>query len=1475
LSLGLQSEQFVAICMDRSFEMLISIFAVLKAGGAYVPIDVDYPEERLRFMIEDSAAQIVLTQRSLVEKLPKTAKHIIPLEELNLEQSTVNSPELSKDTRPTTNYQLPTTNPNHLAYCIYTSGSTGKPKGVMITHENLVYQLQGQHAIAPAPIGKMILTCSISFDVSVLTIFWTLLSGAPLLIPEQGEEKDINRLLQLIEKEQVTHILTLPSLHTLIVEHATSQQLKSVKLVNVSGEVCPTSLTQKHAQICPNGQLYNLYGPTEATINCTYFTIPAGYDESKVPIGKTIENYEIFILNEHLKEVPNGEVGEIYIGGSHPVVGRGYWNRPKLSAERFIQNPFVTERGGATLYKTGDLARWQSDGNIEFLGRADYQVKFRGYRIELGEIETAISNHPQVKETVVLLKNPHDYGQQKLVAYVTGAQVSNMCNAKEEQQSQGDNPQAENRSRSVSDLCDDARAASPTGALTVTDLRDFLAETLPEYMLPSQFVFLEKMPLTTNGKFDRKALPEPPQERPILAQAYAAPQGKLEQYLTTIWEGLLQLSPIGRHDKFFELGGNSIQAAQFIGRLSKTLDTSIFVTTIFDKPTVAAYAQMLQSNYANELQSLFKRETSPTSNIQHPISQQNRPPSTVHRLPSKLTKFEIENFQKYIPKIPKYATLEPSTVHRSPSTVKNKPAIFILAPPRSGTTLLRVMLAGHPDLFAANELQLLGFNDLKERSEAYQGKFRLWSEGLIRAVMELQNMTADEAKDLIHRYEKAGYTTKEVYRQIQDWIGDLILVDKSPSYALDPEVLQKAEVDFDNALYIHLVRHPYTMVNSLEKYHLDQVLYLESHDYPARELGELVWLHSHRNIVQFLKNIPVHRQFRLRYEDLVSEPERVMDELCQTLGLPFHEGLLTPYADLSNKMMDGIYADSRSMGDTNLLKQKTINAAKEEQWKQVFKDNFLSDESWDWTEYFDYVGDAKKGDGKYGDNAFFTPPPIDKVYAKNSNSLNVNGLEKSKAVNPPIAIVGMACRLPGANTLEEFWDNLVNGVDVSQPIAPEDLEKVGLDIEKFKHKNWVRRRLMLDDPDHFDAAFFGYSPQEAKLMDPQQRVFLETAYHALENAGYDPYTYAGRIGIFGGVARNAYFTNNVATDPNRLASAGEYLDMLGYEKNFSVTRVAYKLNLRGPAVNVQTACSSTGVGVHLACQSIWQGDSDLVLVGGGRIQPDLQAGYEYTEGGPLSPDGYLRAFDANAQGMVRGNGMVFMVLKPLDQAVNDCDHIWATIKSTAINNDGADKIGFTAPSVSGQSTAILQAQQKAGISAAEIDYIEAHGTGTLLGDPIEMQGLTEAFRQTTDKRQFCAIGSVKTNIGHLDAGACVAGMMKVALAMKYEILPANLNFNQPNPQIDFKNSPFYVNATLQPWLRNGHIRRAGVSSFGLGGTNAHVILEEAPILKSLTRERRDDTKLFSLSAKTETALAKMEQNLLTYLDEHPLDSRTN
>lgn len=466
-----------------------------------------------------------------------------------------------------------------------------------------------------------------------------------------------------------------------------------------------------------------------------------------------------------------------------------------------------------------------------------------------------------------------------------------------------------------------------------------------------------------------------------------------------------------------------------------------------------------------------------------------------------------------------------------------------------------------------------------------------------------------------------------------------------------------------------------------------------------------------------------------------------------------------------------------------------------------------------------------------------------------------------------IAIIGMAGRFPGARNINEFWQNLRNGVESVMEFTAEDLKAAGINPDLHSDPMYVSAGAPLDDAECFDASFFGYQPREAEIMDPQHRVFLECAWAALEDAGYDPEQYDGLIGVFGGIARNTYFLNNLASQPDFLDSVGEYQAMLGSEKDFPATRVAYKLNLKGPAINLQTACSTSGVAVHMACQSLLSGDCHIALAGGGRVLVPTQGGYWYEEGGTLSPDGHCRAFDAKAKGMVRGSGMAFVVLKRLEDALRDHDCIHAIIKGSAINNDGSDKIGFTAPSISGQTAVISDALAVAGVEADSISYVEAHGTGTAIGDPIEIAALTKAFQKTTAKTEFCAVGSVKTNIGHLDAGSAVAGIIKVVLSLKHKLLPPSVNFERPNPQIDFANSPFYVSSKLSKWESVRTPRLAGVSSFGLGGTNVHLILEEAPETETSNDSR--SCQLLVLSAKTATALERATENLAKHLKDKP------
>ncbi len=472
-------------------------------------------------------------------------------------------------------------------------------------------------------------------------------------------------------------------------------------------------------------------------------------------------------------------------------------------------------------------------------------------------------------------------------------------------------------------------------------------------------------------------------------------------------------------------------------------------------------------------------------------------------------------------------------------------------------------------------------------------------------------------------------------------------------------------------------------------------------------------------------------------------------------------------------------------------------------------------------------------------------------------------MHETKVQDTDIAVIGMAGRFPKSRDLSEWWKNLCDGRELITFFTDEELKAEGIDAALLADPSFIKAAAVLEDIAGFDADYFGFNPREAEVMDPQQRFFLECAHEALENAGYVPDRYEGRIGVYAGESMNTYLLSNLVRNPAAVEAVGAYQVMIGNDKDFLATQVCYKLNLKGPGITVQTACSTSLVAIHMACQSVLTGECDIAIAGGVSIKSPHKSGYRFREGGIMSPDGHCRAFDASSRGTVDGNGVGVVVLKRLADAIAEGDSIHAVVKGSAINNDGSLKIGYTAPSQDGQAEVIAEALAVARVSPDTIGYVEAHGTGTPLGDPIEIAALTQAWRASTNRTGCCAIGSVKTNMGHLDAAAGVSGFLKTVLCLENKALPPSLHFCSPNPKIHFEKTPFYVNNQLQPWLVNGTLRRAAVSSFGIGGTNAHAVLEEAPSVSP-----SDDAKpwqLLTISARTETALDAATVNLSKFL----------
>jgi amino acid adenylation domain-containing protein len=1027
---GVEHGAYVALLMERSALALVAVMGVLKAGAAYLPIDGTWPAERVAFALADAdVAAVVADDPSgvVVDQVPV----------FGMGDFVESSPSHRAQAR---SYMDMGSEGDDLAYAMYTSGSTGVPKGVEIRHKSILRLVcKSDYIDFDAP--KILHAAPLGFDASTLEIFGPLLNGGTCVVYPQRVPTGCG-IARVVEAHGAEIAWLTAALFNAIVDDDASN-LAGLRCVLTGGEALSVPHVRKALAALPATTLMNGYGPTECTTFTTTYRIPHELpdDAGAIPIGMAIGETSLHVLDENRQPVAEGEVGELFIGGTG--VARGYLNRPELTAEKFV----ASEHG--TLYRTGDLVKFLADGNLGFIGRADGQVKIRGYRIETGEVEFALRGLPGLASAAVIAREDSP-GDKRLVAYYV--------------------VDGEHR----------AQARSYNSKVDARSLRDALAATLPEYMLPTAWVRMEALPINANGKLDRKALPAPDRARPELAAPFVAPRGDTERALCTVFAETLGVERVGREDNFFDLGGNSLLATRAMSRIHGELSAVPTLVGFFAEPTPAAVA----------------------------------------------------------------ATIE-------------------------------------------------------------------------------------------------GRTTRQA---------------------------------------------------------------------------------------------------------------------------------------LAGRLAGG-----------------------------------------------------------------------------------------APAAGEPVAIIGMAGRFPGAPDVETFWDNLCEGRESIRFFTPEEIDPAVPAADR-DDPGYVFARGIVDGVADFDAPFFGMSPREAELTDPQQRLFMELCWECMERAGYVPDGQDTPVGVFGGMHNATYYQKHISGRPDLIEKLGAFQVMLGNEKDYVATRVAHKLNLTGPAISVNTACSTSLVAIAQAFDALRAGRCNMALAGGASIACPPNSGYIAQEGSMLSPDGHTRTFDVNAQGTVFSDGAAVVLLKRLSDALRDGDPIYATIRGAAINNDGAVKASFTAPNAAGQAAVITMALDNAGVSARDISYVEAHGTATPLGDPIEIEGLTQAFRQGTNDNGFCAIGSLKSNVGHLVMAAGAAGVIKTALAMCERRLPPSLHFTAPNPRLNLAASPFVVNDTLRPWQSAGPLL-AGVSSFGVGGTNAHVIMEEAPV--RAPSDAATGPQLLTLSARTPAALAAAAARLADHIATHP------
>ena len=782
------------------------------------------------------------------------------------------------------------TEPMSAAYVIYTSGSTGQPKGVVVPHRAVIRLVKNTNYIELGPVDVIPQISNAAFDAATFEFWGSMLNGTRLAFIPKDILLSPSEFVQTLRELNTSAFFITTAYFNQIVKEI-PDAFASINTVMFGGEAVDASAVRAALKGTPPKHLVHVYGPTENTTFSTFFQVDHVDDTAtNVPIGDPIANSTCYVIDKYNKICPPNVPGELLVGGDG--VALGYHNRPELNAERFIDNPFDPESG--PVYRTGDSVRYLSDGSIEFLDRIDQQVKIRGFRIELGEIEALLQQQESVQEAVVLAKE-NNLGEKQLVAYYVS--------------SNGDATDAQH-------------------------VKQVLSETLPEYMVPTFFVEIDTILINANGKVDKRALPDPVTDLDSRHTEYVAPRNKIETFLVDLWKDILGLETIGVYDNFFDLGGNSLKAAVFVNRLQKEFNETVHVASIFKAPSVAEFALFAAEYYKDTIKTRLGDDALEEARYNIKVEDDLQ----------KIDDSQVQAFQNIIHPLPDREIDVPG---------KNPPAIFVLSPPRSGSTLLRVMLAGNKRLFSPPELDLLSFNTLQERKEAFSDEgLEIWLQAPIRAIMELKGMEAQQAAQLMHQYEARNLSVKEFYAELQKMLGDRLLVDKTPTYPFNPHILQRAETDFDNALYVHLVRHPYAMIYSFIEAKLDQNFFRYEHNFTRRQLAELIWIVSNRNILDFLETIPEERQYNLRFEDLLHDPQHELQPLCQFLNIDFEPDMLEPYK--GKKMTDGVNKSTQMVGDFKFYLHKNINSGVADRWRKFHNSDFLSDLAWELAARFDY-----------------------------------------------------------------------------------------------------------------------------------------------------------------------------------------------------------------------------------------------------------------------------------------------------------------------------------------------------------------------------------------------------------------------------------------------------------------------------------------------------------------------------------------
>lgn len=1419
------SGNLVAISMNKGWKQVVAVMGILISGAAYLPVDPSWPKKRREHIIEFSGAVAVVTDDL------KQSDY--------LEQSSVVVVEVSDGVAqlPSRELKFGEAAQTDMAYVIFTSGSTGMPKGVVISHQsalNTVLAINQLFEITPQ--DRIFAISSLSFDLSVYDIFGPLSLGAAIVIPEDHELKDPVHWQRLIQAHQVSVWNSAPQWVTMLLEYNGDEavdELSSLRLFMMSGDWIKPDIPFRIKAVVEGCQVISLGGATEGAIWSICYPINKPHPECiSIPYGKPLPGQTMHVLNKQFHDCPEFVIGDIYIGGLG--VAMGYLNDAALTDERFIINPLTQQR----LYWTGDIGRYLSDGNIEFLGREDRQVKLHGHRIELDEISSQLKSHPDVDDAVVQIIESNE--SQSLEAYLITKQPS---------ASPFYDPISLGDSHQPLTLDKFAISCSERQLEDLAYFHDFWHRMETVY-LASMLDSLQQITISKNQ---------------FLIEDLWLEAGVQEQYLFLCHKWVEILT---EHDWIASESDHGI-CVNPEKAISLTEARGEFEDSFKLDDRINGFYEYIQNCLISQL-GLLKGDVFPLE-LLFPDGDQKYASSIYNTNPASVYhNAQLANILKGL---------------LADRDVSEPLRILEVGAGAGGATasLLAEIPEGDVEYWFT-DLSSFFFDQAKQQFDGV--------DGLKYAVYDIDKEPQSQGFS-IHDFDfVVGVNVLHDAKHIENALTHLRQLLKPSGHLLMIEGTSETLWQWVTVCYLEAIgdytdfrSESQSPVLNLEQWRQQLVKagYSGNYSYPedsrAKEresyyLGGALPQHvivatgpatvytlNNQEVINFLSDSLPNYMVPQRFVGLTKMPlttnGKVDFSMLSTMskhpGSSSQATLVTPDSD-TEKVIVAIWQQVLGIEDVGI-------------------DNGFFDLGGDSLLLTRVLSQLNELEGIRLDMAdLFAYPTVRMLseYLQNKQNVEVDKVEMEASEKVPtlggdIAIIGMSGSFPDAESVDVFWQNLETGICSVKPLNEEKLRESGVPQHRLDDSDYVKAGVVLDNMDKFDAAFFEMTPREAQIADPQLRVLLECSVSALEDAGYPNESYGGRTGVFVGTGPSQYFIEH-------LVGRQELIDALGMmslvnvnEKDYVATQVSYRLNLTGPSVNVLTACSTSLVAVHQACKSLISGECNIALAGGVSIETNHK-GYLFKEGSITSSDGICRAFSEDADGCVRGSGAGLVVLKPLSQALNDRDNIHAVIRGSAVNNDGRNKIGFTAPSVQGQARVISAALSNAKAEPSDIQYVEAHGTGTQLGDPVETKALASVFSNANNAD--CAIGSLKTNMGHLDAAAGVAGLIKTVCGIKHKKMPPSLHFKAPNPGLDLAGGAIRINSTLTDWPDRLGGRMAGVSSFGVGGTNAHVVLQEAPIISRFDEEAPSG-EIVVLTAKNEQSLHAQAEDLLEYVLKNP------